>query len=64
MKNKKANYKKAFDNIMGNPLKELNKLTCPKHNRILIGKDRCIECEAEKRVVKILALITSLSKEE
>lgn len=29
---------------------EKEKLTCPKHNRILIGKERCVDCEFTKGI--------------
>jgi len=35
-------------------MKKENKLYCSKHNRILIGKDRCIECQPKENNMKDL----------
>lgn len=33
----------------------MKKLYCEKHSRILIGKDRCVDCENEKYFNKIIS---------
>ena len=46
-------YQRFLDNmshyycIIGNPDIKFKALNCPKHNRILIGKGKCTDCEKE-----------------
>lgn len=43
------------------PTTKMEKLTCPKHSRILIGKDKCVDCENDalikNRFIKIGKII-------